>query len=496
MAAKRGGPIEGERADAAREKPALALAQIASDSKTQEMASSQIAVVRARRAAEQDANADFSVMAEMTTLLRRGTSRKLTVAQACRVRTLATRVDLKALRVSEGTRDFSANELKNPLGWAAAGLHQHMLRFLAERCDLEAKKGSHGRTPLLSAAAAGKLDSLNTLLALGADPGATDERGETALMLCVQRAGMFSPSGKECFDALLPVSNALARNAKGQTALMMAAAEENDHFFEKLLPSSDASAIGENGETAMTACLRQIRDEDFSTEMVFPRLKELAKKASGEAWASKAKTNLGHWHGPLDIAVQAGEEGVAHWMLDQKLDSEDCGNALTLWVFAGYQERYPDPLPLARRLVERTRDLGARWALPAIGQSIENVWAGGCASALEVLNHRLDASEPNDPDRCWALADLIASADPSQRCAKEIWEYGGPERLPRLAARVEEEILRQVVAQASQKGSVAQEGALERPMAGAATDARRSATAAVGLMNARDRGVRAATRRL
>ncbi len=61
-----------------------------------------------------------------------------------------------------------------------------ILRLLLEQGAVVDKRNDAGETPLLRAAAGGKLEEASLLLASGADPNAADDRGRTPLSVARQ----------------------------------------------------------------------------------------------------------------------------------------------------------------------------------------------------------------------------------------------------------------------------------------------------------------------
>jgi len=135
---------------------------------------------------------------------------------------------------------------------------QTLKLLVSAGCDPRATDNA-GRTALMLATNAGKLDSFKFFLPLS-DALAADHEGHTALMAAVTMTFRDTPhyqSGVrlDCLRALLPVSDANAVNAKGQTALGIAMATLQEHERDKaevlalLSRSMDASQKNANGKT-------------------------------------------------------------------------------------------------------------------------------------------------------------------------------------------------------------------------------------------------------
>lgn len=111
-----------------------------------------------------------------------------------------------------------------------------------------------GLLPLALAAGVGEIESVRALLSVGANPWGRDCNGSTALM---SAAAMSEP----CLRELLPVSDPLATDACGQSALMFAACAMthegtgNPRAAALLAPESDKAAKDRDGRTALNLAL-------------------------------------------------------------------------------------------------------------------------------------------------------------------------------------------------------------------------------------------------
>lgn len=96
------------------------------------------------------------------------------------------------------------------------------------------------------------LSQIQELLGAGADPKAQEPgTGKTPLMQACWTASL------EVVAALLPLSDALARDVEGKTALMLASVGAEEEVVRLLLPASDPLAKDETGWSAlMWACER------------------------------------------------------------------------------------------------------------------------------------------------------------------------------------------------------------------------------------------------
>jgi hypothetical protein len=98
---------------------------------------------------------------------------------------------------------------------------------------------------LLEASRKGLAAKVAAALKKGADPDASSSRQETPLMLAA------ADRHEACFDLLLPVSNALALNKDGDSALDVCAARGFVHGLRALLPLSDPKRQNNRGLTAL-----------------------------------------------------------------------------------------------------------------------------------------------------------------------------------------------------------------------------------------------------
>jgi hypothetical protein len=83
------------------------------------------------------------------------------------------------------TPSSQGDELR-PIDMAAIRGLSKFIRAVAARCDLNAKSGWKGRTPLMFAATHGHMQSFEALMAAGSDPGVLDNDGWPALCLALQ----------------------------------------------------------------------------------------------------------------------------------------------------------------------------------------------------------------------------------------------------------------------------------------------------------------------
>jgi len=114
------------------------------------------------------------------------------------------------------------------------------LRELSKQTNFK-KPDAHGSTVLMYAAlshnAGAKIDFLLPL----SDPLAKNSEGTTALMAATHLIGT------EGIERLIPVSDVNARNKAGETALILAVCADAHESIPLLLPVSDLSVTGSNG---------------------------------------------------------------------------------------------------------------------------------------------------------------------------------------------------------------------------------------------------------
>lgn len=142
---------------------------------------------------------------------------------------------------------------KTPLMLAAASGDPAMVELLLSVSDPLAKDGN-GRTALMLAAKTGSLPCLQALLAVS-DPLATDAFNYTALM--------YASEGKhaDCVKALIPVSNATVMTTppdgdRGFDALMLAVISGSLPCVQALLSVSDPLARGRYAMTPLMLATR------------------------------------------------------------------------------------------------------------------------------------------------------------------------------------------------------------------------------------------------
>jgi ankyrin repeat protein len=166
-----------------------------------------------------------------------------------------------------------------------AGLRQ----YLATGGDVNARDNK-GRTALMSACSADRMDIVEFLLAKGASPNLKDQDGDTAL--AVAAMGDMSEAGKSRRGNLGIVRMLLAGgadpNAKGGWPPLVVAAEHGDNDLIRFLLENGADINAKN-ERGMTALSRAIYDGNIDTAKLL-----LAKGADLESRDSSDDTPLIH----------------------------------------------------------------------------------------------------------------------------------------------------------------------------------------------------------
>ena len=109
--------------------------------------------------------------------------------------------------------------------------------------------------PLINAVRRNDVDLIKHLLSNGADAKATNNYGETALMLTARNGD------NKMVQILLPKSDAKAVSNFGYTALMLAAKYGNVKMVERLLPKSDPKATNWRKETAYDLAKKYQRNQ-------------------------------------------------------------------------------------------------------------------------------------------------------------------------------------------------------------------------------------------
>jgi hypothetical protein len=303
---------------------------------------------------------------------------------------------------------------------------------------MQSLDGQSHTTPLIQAALHGAARAVELLIGLGANVNARTYRGETALALAAREG-----HGR-CVQALLPRAQAGQLALNGESALSEAVASGLDAQSFELL--AQATAAGE--EASMEACRRaafrcvDVRGVRLAAKIVDERLEALARCLPKEAWEGPLyRRGPGH---EKEIRAENLAEEAALSESPETLDwllRHDLGTAPSL---TGAMARLCAPMDrsegdqnamfaLAERILPRlnlSERLGSGETLPRM--------------AMRLAQEAMDAG-----DEEWRYADLLAAANPLDPVAKELWERAGPEKLPRLAARVEREILLQEAAKAN-----------------------------------------------
>jgi len=340
------------------------------------------------------------------------------------VEKVASRVDLRRARTRNPLHAA-------PMVHAAEAGSKAIVRFLATQCDLEQRDVYPGNTALLAAAEAERPKIVETLLELGADPLAVNHMGDTSLMLSLT---LGSDESLRCFELLLPVSDAGAADRDGQTALMVAAHYHGFSTFEKLLPLSDPAAVSKHGETAAWGAIYAGGQPETHAIAKLDALFSLIPADSSFWLRVKSEKHTSLAQAAIDIRHSA----CAHWLLDRKIGSPACANDALGECFKFYSPSFEET-QVARRLL--------RLADAKRPQS----------SGLLLLDHLWSLASVFEPGAVYArdfeldseMVDFLAAADPLNPCARDIWEAWGPQRLPRLNAAVEAEILRQTLARSN-----------------------------------------------
>lgn len=121
-----------------------------------------------------------------------------------------------------------------------------LVRFLLQN-GAEVNHGSFAAHALLMAAENGQLDCVKALLEKSDPKSTVDKNGDTALM----RATKWHLIALKTLNCLIPLSDAAARNKKGETAFIAAAKNGHQEYLAALLAVSDAKAQDAGGQSAL-----------------------------------------------------------------------------------------------------------------------------------------------------------------------------------------------------------------------------------------------------
>jgi len=236
-----------------------------------------------------------------------------------------------------------------------------------------------------------KIGVIRALLSF-CDANESDMERSTPLMHAAQRGDAIVVA------ALLKAgANPRATDAGGRTALMRAVRFSKMACVAALLPVSDANAVSEQHQTALSIAARKsVEGESAKNREKIKKMFSLVLAKSDPFWPNDRYSAASDClFGALreyesDRAMECVDEILAH------CEKTDISAAPLLAIEH-------------RRLVDRVK----------LGFSVD-----------------------------WTLADRLAANNPEWPFARELWDMGGPQNLPALAAVVEAETLRQTVEQA------------------------------------------------
>ena len=258
----------------------------------------------------------------------------------------------------------------------------------------------------------------------------------------------------ECVRLLLPKSDLAREGGFGRTALMIAAHEGDWESFEALMAVDDPARKTPSGETAVGSIVKEkpnLHDDELNAR----KLDALLQRMGREAWEKRAP-KIG-W---AATAAKEGMESSLAWMAKNKVGFGANANEAIWRLFQRSSE--PNDATLFAKLFPL-----ADFSDPAV--ALLPKMKRWLVSDLCLDNP--DANMGNPPGQRlgagavfswrWRVADEMAARNPLQPGAKDIWELadGNPKGLPRLAAAVEAEILRQTIGSGLSAESAA------RPMA-------------------------------
>lgn len=170
------------------------------------------------------------------------------------------------------------------------------------------KKGPHGRSPLLSAAANGCLDVVKLLVDNHADPGLRDDNGQTALSLAAQGGHL------ETSRFLLTVEQGNMFDNKKRTPLSWAAANgsfdvvkllANSHANPELADNNGRTALSQAAERGHTKIVRFLLGKD--------NVNPSSEDKKGQTPMYYAARN--HHEGVVKLLVSLGEVHSDSWTL-------------------------------------------------------------------------------------------------------------------------------------------------------------------------------------
>ncbi len=251
----------------------------------------------------------------------------------------------RAIRVADGAarlRQLGFPDAALPLVEEASSLLVQTIESLRRDREIaKSERDAHGRTKLHLAAAAGRSEEVRGLLALSADPAATDRTGGTAL---------HAASGAGHLEAVRALLEAAGKgggearrltdlpDATGRTALHLAAAAGQVGVVAALLGAgADPHPVDGEGNTPLHLAI---------SRGSLPVVNDLASRME------RARLNLTNARGqtPLDLALASGAEEVAKLL--RSLDATENPTVLAARREAADRQRRQEE---AARQAEETR---------------------------------------------------------------------------------------------------------------------------------------------
>jgi ankyrin repeat protein len=193
--------------------------------------------------------------------------------------------DIQALAAQGARIPAAPKGAPSPLAIAVRGsVYSAVLEALLPLGDIH-ETDEDGRTLLHRAVSAGSAATVETLLAHGADPLRADGLGLTPLMAAA------ASCHKPCFRLLLPVSDVLARDANGDSALSLAARGLDAQgtlipgpsmaIVEALLAALPDDAVRAANAEGVTALMQAALHGNAPVAMRLLPLSDAARKSAG-----------------------------------------------------------------------------------------------------------------------------------------------------------------------------------------------------------------------
>jgi len=161
----------------------------------------------------------------------------------------------KALKILLPLLQCSGEEWEAVAHVATVANDADLLSRCAKHCDMASIwRGNPPQRLLITAASMGAADALDVLLGAGCDPQKIGANNETALLAAMRASQKTSGAAHarwRCIEKLLPLSDADAKNASGETPLFIAIAMGDIPCAELVAKKANPNILSRAGNTAL-----------------------------------------------------------------------------------------------------------------------------------------------------------------------------------------------------------------------------------------------------